>query len=49
MAGWFGNIGKDVEHTVLVLARETVASDFGRTLSPLINEFNSEVSFESRL
>ena len=37
VAGWFGEIGRDFEKTLFVLAKESAASDFGRTLSPLVN------------
>ena len=37
VAGWFGEIGRDFEKTLVVLAKEAAASDFGRTLSPLVN------------
>ena len=37
VAGWFGEIGRDFEKTLVVLAKEAAASDFGRTLSPLAN------------
>ena len=37
VAGWFGEINKDVEQTLATLEKETAASGFGRTLSPLFN------------
>ena len=37
VAGWFGEINRDFERTVVTLAKETAASDFGRTLLPQIN------------
>ena len=37
VVGWFGEISKDFEQTIVTLAEEAVASDFGKTLLPLIN------------
>ena len=37
VAGWFGEIGRDFERTITTLPKEATASNFGRTLSPLIN------------
>ena len=37
VAGWFGEIGSDFQKTLVTLAKEAAASDFGRTISPLIN------------
>ena len=37
VSGWFGEIGTDFEKVLAILAREAASSDFGRTLSPLIN------------
>ena len=37
VAGWFVEINKDFEQIIATLAKETAASNFGRTLSPLIS------------
>ena len=36
VAGWFGEINRDFEQTIVALAKEMAASDFGRPLSPLM-------------
>ena len=42
VAGWFGEINKEFEQTMVTVAKETAASDFGRTLSPLVNTEKKE-------
>ena len=37
VAGWFGEVNKDFEKVISVLARHAAASDDGLTISPLIN------------
>ncbi|KAL9183104.1 hypothetical protein ACHAXT_004891 [Thalassiosira profunda] len=37
VAGWFGEVNKDFEKVIKVLARHAAASDDGLTISPLIN------------
>jgi len=36
-AGWVGEIGKDFEAVIKLLAREAAAGDDGMTVSPLVN------------
>ena len=46
VAGWFGEINRDFEQTIVALAKETTAaSDLGRTLSLLINTEKKEGAF----
>ena len=42
VVGWFGETNKNFEQTIATLAKETAASDFGRTLSPLVNTEKKE-------